>query len=644
MENGDGMKLVLSIVLGLLMLGAAGAPASGAGESPWWQRETQMKGLRLRLDRKDWWPRALQLKPGEKFTVRSTLEGGGLMIVRRLGGPAMSKFGTGVTDVIQWMIDDDGDMDPADPKADLDSDCIVSDFGADGLADEMIDFIDDNGDNKADEMERRTFVQGELRYAWISLDLNHNGKMWTLDPDFMMYRSDDAFFGSDHPYGDGLIFVNKIDPRTKSWIPFSECPFRWFDADRNGYSEVVVRFSALPMSYAGSAAEADAANSYAIIGGSFQDAMNDMGVLNIRYSFDMDTLSGPRTPLHFDMGFNMVGAERYDFPGMRHTNKLRRPPRTVVVADPDSVRKIADEYDARQTGFSFYEYEDNSIAIGDPAHHPELDRRWEGVFWTWERAIMPNTGGPTQTWNMRREFRPTPAGRREVYYSPVDRRLHLKGAAEGWMHVGMILNDAPLGEWRVFDVDGDGYIDEWQYFRVGENLPYRTAIVTGVKNRDFGDDYQAMSAFYTGRALPDALEANGAFIEAVKRQGAPFAHEVPVNLGQALERAASPSERRYISDLIRERYYLSLRDAALGPAQKALDTAARITGPRYEQSQAGGRVLRAELRASEVAWKLTAEFNRLDRAYERGDYVAAAGMVGGVAELAKRLIQPAGPR
>lgn len=168
----------------------------------------------------------------------------------------MGKFGTGVTDVIQWMIDDDGDMDAANPKPDLDSDCIVSDFGADGGADEMIDFIDDDGDNKADEMERRSFLQGELRYAWISFDLNHNGKMWAVDSDFMMLRADETFFGSDHPYGDGIMFINKINPRTNTWIPFSECPFRWFDTDRDGYSEVVARFSALPMSYTGDAAAA----------------------------------------------------------------------------------------------------------------------------------------------------------------------------------------------------------------------------------------------------------------------------------------------------------------------------------------------------------------------------------------------------
>jgi hypothetical protein len=631
------MKLVFALSLGFLLLGTVRAPAA-PGDAPWWQRETQMDGARLRLDTRDWWPRALRLKPGEQFTVKSAFDGGGLMIVRRLGGPSLEKFGPGVRDVIQWIIDDDGDMNPAGPKADLDSDCIVSDFGADGAADEMLDFIDDNGDGTADEMERRTYVQGELRYAWFSFDLNHNGKMWAVDPDFMMYRRDETFFASDHPYGDGFMFINKFDPRTNAWIPFSECPFRWIDTDGDGYSEVVARFSALPMSYAGtSAADPDAANSQALVAGPFDDTMNDMGLMDIRYSIDIDRMSGEKMPLHFDMGFQMIGAEPYAFSGMDHFNRLRRPPQTVVVAPPDSVRAIADHFEARQTGFSFYEYEDNSIRIGDPAHHPELDRRWEGVLWTWERRILTNTGGPTQMWNVRREFRPTPARRREVYLSSVDRRLHLKGATEGWTRVGMILNNEPLGEWRMFDTDGDGYFDEWQYFRAGETVPYRTAKPSGIANRDFGDDYRSMSSYYIGRALPRALDANQKFITAAEALGAPFVRAVPANLQQALNRASSQAEQRYISDVIREQCYLSLRDAVLGRAQRALDAAARATGPRFEQDASGRRILRKELLDSEVAWNLTVKFNEFDQVFAHGDYAAAADLVAPLAELARQL-------
>ena len=89
------------------------------------------------------------------------------------------------------------------------------------------------------------------------------------------------------------------------------------------------------------------------------------------------------------------------------------------------------------------------------------DYRWEGVFWIWERRFMENTGGPGQKWNVRREYSPRASDRRELYYSGIDRRIHLKHAEEGWMQSGHFAGLDELGEIRMFDTDGNGYFDRW---------------------------------------------------------------------------------------------------------------------------------------------------------------------------------------
>ncbi len=67
---------------------------------------------------------------------------------------------------------------------------------------------------------------------------------------------------------------------------------------------------------------------------------------------------------------------------------------------------------------------------------------------------MENTGGPCQKWNVRREWRGSPTDRRELYYSGVDRRIHLRGATEGWIQVGNFAGQGELFEIRMLDTDG----------------------------------------------------------------------------------------------------------------------------------------------------------------------------------------------
>jgi hypothetical protein len=596
----------------LLPLALAGLPlCSGAetplkltegAQGPWWMQETALTPSGgLRLGHKPWWDRALRLEPGESFLLD-----GGRMLVRR---EVFKDRGGRTHDGIVWVLDDDEDGSLAE-GGDRHSDCYVADYDRDGRVDRMVDYIDNDGDKIADEMDIRYFVDGELRYCWFGMDLDGDGHMWSLRG---YEYGGPSFFESD-PYGDNMIYMNKLDTENGGWLPITECPFAFYDTDGDGHSEVVVRCSAVPLSYDVDA-DPDYANDYGHFAAPWNPALRHMGIVNIRYGFDIDRGSSDAAPLHYDFGFNLVGAAPYDFPGMEHFNPKRRPPQVTVVTPWEDLRGISDNYEARETGFSWHEERDDTIVIGY-GERAEDDFRWEGVFWTWERRFMENTGGPNQKWNVRREYRTTPADKRELYYSPVDRRMHLKGAKEGWLQVGHFAGLDALGEIRVFDTDGDGYIDRWEY-DFGDWR--RVAQVADVRAEDLEWDFEALSARYVEVILPEAVAANTRFMAAM---ASIRAFEPDPKLAAAA--AGEPGNfQRYAQDVLRELQYADFYTHWSGIAARALAA----------QRMDDLRTLDAETRASRVtsqtAWDLRRLLSRIDWLYSQGKLTEAAELIEG---------------
>ena len=111
---------------------------------------------------------------------------------------------------------------------------------------------------------------------------------------------------------------------------------------------------------------------------------------------------------------------------------------------------------------------------------------------------MENTGGPCQRWNVRREWSSKQTNKRELYYSDVDKRIHLFGAEEGWLQVGHFGGVGSLGEIRMFDTDGNGYFDRWEYYSSAmEEVAQRVVTVRDEKVQRIAWDYEALSRFYT---------------------------------------------------------------------------------------------------------------------------------------------------
>ncbi len=605
-------------LLGSLSVGlhAADAPkpkTAGEGKSgPWWMRQTALgeKGTLLLKD-KPWWERAQGLKVGESFVVDAPGDLKGRMLVRREKLRNRSKQ----VEAIVWVLDDDGDGSIA-RGGDEDSDCYVVDYGGDGVVDRMLDWIDNDNDDDPDEMDIRYFVNGELRQVWAGFDYDDDNHMWNLAG----YEYAGNFFHAD-PYGDAMIFMNKFNPEKGEWVPVSECPFAFYDTDKDNFSEVVVRCSAVPIGY-DLTVDPDYANDSRRYRGPWMPVMRRMGIVNIRYGFDVDNLSSKEMPLHYDMGFNLVGAQPYDYPGMEHPNAKRRPPQVLRVTPFKDLREISNNYPADETGFSWYEQEDDTMTIGHK-WDPKKDRRWEGIFWVWTRRFMGNTGGPCQKWNMRREWCGKKTTKRELYYSGVDRRIHLRGASEGWIEIGHFAGLKALGEVRMYDTDGNGVFDRWEVYTADSPLPLRVTQVRDEKAEPVPFAYDALVTFHNENVVPPAMAANAKLMTAM---GKLHMFEPSAGLAAAMKEG-SPNERRYVQDVIRELHYQDLRTHFAKKANAILTTA------RQDELRRMGLAKAKKTKSSIYAWQLALALKDLDVAYGAGDYDRACAALARIEQI-----------
>ena len=354
--------------------------------------------------------------------------------------------------------------------------------------------------------------------------------------------------------------------------------------------------------------------------------MNRMGVVNIRYSFDIDNGSNRAWPLHYEMGFNFVGSTPYRFAGMEHFNTKRRPPQVICVTPWQDLPNIANRFEAKQTGFSWHENCDDTIAIGY-AEHEKNDYRWEGVFWIWERRFMENTGGPCQTWNVRREWSGKPATQRRLYYSDVDKRIHLFGAEEGWIQVGHFGGLGAVGEIRMFDTDNNGYFDRWEVYLGEDPIPSRVSTLRNERAVMLDFDFESLTKRYTKQILPEAIAANQKFIDAMSQV---YEFEIPEGLQDAMN-IGSDNFRRYAQDVARELHYQTFRKKATEQAHEVL------------RSQATGdlrRIKEIEIdktKNSQTAWTLLRILAELDSLYGQGKLDKARALLPDIAKLCEIL-------
>ncbi len=445
--------------------------------------------------------------------------------------------------VLVKVIDQDGDMD-RDQDGDLDSDLYVADWHADGTVDVIVEYRDTDHDNDVDEMAIYSFSPND-RYlrrdairVWWSRDVGDDNQLWyTLN---YRYQQPDSQFRT-HFGGDEIFASFAYDDQKNLWIPSFEDPFVFYDEDRDDLAEVVLRLSG-----AG-------------------DLMESM-----RYSFDVDNDTAGDNAHDYDFSLSLVAAKNaVTVPEeLTETVSLRGAPAAPLLSWRNA-RRFGETAPWAQVLLTWDE-NDNNVDVspkGDP------HERWEGIINS-AFGDFPQVGGPPcGPLNKRYELDRDNSGKMKLYYSPIDRRIHLLGADEAGLKVDYNYDGKVDMEFHYRDTDADGIVDTWEIDLDGDQKIDRSFRVARPDVKMLDLDYHRLSDFYNS-ALDRALADNQALIDALKAVlqqedeiETYFRRDLEQYRGEAgigLKIHRSREGRRYYQDLIRERYFARLAKSLEG--------------------------------------------------------------------------------
>jgi len=499
--------------------------------------------------------------------------------------------------VLVRVIDEDGDLDET-KGGDLDSDLYVADWRADGKVDCVLDYQDNDGDNDLDEMgcyywaKRYGYIGGPALLAWWSRDDGDDNLLWydvscTYSQPRCQYRC--------HFSGDEQLVEFGIKEGLERWVPIFENPFLFYDPDGDGCAEVVLRVSG-----------------------------QEEHVESIRYSFDVDDDAYGRRTHDYDFsitalapGTRWLKKERKALSELKipaemlETTKLRGIP-TGPWLKRECALKWVNELAWPRAVLTWDEMNANSE--GNVKRDPF--ERWEGVI-AHSSKHFPQIGGPPCSGlNKRNEVAINGVKSLRLYYDPSDRRLHLKGANEGWLHVDFDLDGKADAKYTYVDDDKDGVLDRRQLDVNADGKVDFEWQMKGRGARELALEFKPLTTFFKPM-LAWVLADSQAFIDAAKAA------------------LAKKTGRRELSDV--ERFWMT-QLASWMPRTRL--------GEQMRKTPAGARLyvdlLRDRLLVDlKQAFGGHAAWGKVESLYAAGDYVGAAQVV--TKELAAGAKMP-GPR
>src|SRR3954454_5432965 len=196
----------------------------------------------------------------------------------------------------------------------------------------------------------------------------------------------------------------------------------------------------------------------------------------MRYSFDADNDATRATQHNYDFGFTCV-ASRKD--GDDRTLPLPSNLTESITLHSLPAGPVLGWQHARNFGenaawgrvLMAWVEDDNNVDSrpdGDP------HSRWEGVIAS-ATDHFPQVGGPpVGPFNVRYETDLDNSGHMQLYYAPIDHRIHLRGADEGWLRADYNHDGNVDFSIAYVDADNDGVIDTWKYDLDGDGTFDRT--------------------------------------------------------------------------------------------------------------------------------------------------------------------------
>jgi hypothetical protein len=447
--------------------------------------------------------------------------------------------------ILVKAIDRDGDME-RDGGPDLDSDIYFADWHADGMVDSVVEYRDTDHDNTLDEMAIYTFsphnryLGKDAIQVWWSRDLGHDHKLWyTIN---YRYQQPECQFRTDFN-GNEMFSSYSFDADKREWIPSFENPFVFYDEDGDDLSEVTMRFSGSGNRMESLRYGVDADND--TVGDRLHDYDFSLTALASRLPDDGASIPVPESLM-----------ERIQLPGGP----------AAPLLSWKNARKFGLSAPWGKVLLTWVENDNNidSRPQGDP------HERWEGVINS-KSDFFPQIGGPpVSPYNSRNEVDLDNSGKMNLYYSPVDRRIHLRGADEGWLKADYDYDGKIDMAISYRDTDRDGIVDTWEIDLDGDGKSDRSTQLARVRFVAVPAKYAAFTRFYNSM-LTEALAQNQILIDAMKQllRGLEESFEedkietyftkdlrlyrAEAGIGEKIFK--SRAGRRYYQDLIRERYF-----------------------------------------------------------------------------------------
>ena len=345
--------------------------------------------------------------------------------------------------ILVRVIDEDGDLD-LNGEPDTDSDLYIADWNADGTVDAVIDYEDLDQDQDVDRMGLFYFDKKYGLRVWWSRDDGDDNLLW-YDIDYTYYQQPCESFS--HFGGDETFVSFYIKPGSNRWTSFFENPFLFYDTDKDGVTEEVIR----------------------VIG-------NANRINSVRWSFDADNDATPSNSRDYDVSisayapgwsiennknehiaqnwstlfYDDISSEKIRIRGFEASPILRRGKARELLSDVvwSRVLMTSDENDL-------------NIAWNTPDYTIE---RWEGVIAsspTDKGFEMPGIGWPDcGPFNKRYEIILNPKSPNEYYFLPSDRRIHLKNSDKTSLSVDYDYDGKMDMYYLWFDTDKDGIVDK----------------------------------------------------------------------------------------------------------------------------------------------------------------------------------------
>lgn len=423
-----------------------------------------------------------------------------------------------------------------------------ADWHGDGFLDRIVAHLDEDGDGDIDrELMASPWHDhyGPLQLV-LARDVGDDNRLWFhrnywTDTDTYWWRSD---FN-----GDEVFHFFTYEPATKSWVVKGEGPFAFFDHDKDGYADEVVR----------------------------RDART-----TLRWSFDLDQDANPVHIHDYDLSLTATMGPGELEPAFA-TGRARIGKWDASGFLPwERAREWAGQAAWQRVMLTWDEWDNNiNMQSGEfPREGTQnpFNERWEGVL-NHPALDFPQVGGPSGgIANRRMEVDADNSGGLGLYTTPVDRMIHLQGAEKGSLRVDFDFDGRTDMETRTTDADHDGYFDLWEVDVDGDGVfdlrhDANAPEAGGPHPQAVAREFDALAAFHCAQrraVIDDQVKLVAAMKRLLRQRETGFVEDEAetfyrerlggwmASLGLGEKMRASLDCERFYAGIIRHRYFARL--------------------------------------------------------------------------------------